>query len=125
MRKKKPKPFYVYLVPAIRKIWQWSEIRRDAIKKASEATPDFVRCALCGELKIKASYTHPGKKKKTKDYSVDHIEPVGPAPKGFVGWDGYLKRMLNPDKGVQVLCTECHQKKTNKETKRRIKNNKK
>jgi len=46
---------------------------------------------------------------------VDHIEPVVDIKRGFVSWDEYIKRLLVEKKGLQVLCRDCHDKKTKEE----------
>jgi 5-methylcytosine-specific restriction endonuclease McrA len=78
-----------YLVGTLRRIWRWSPSRR-----ALKAT--VTKCTICG--------------KESKDLQVDHIVPVGTVPKGWKGWDGYLKRMF--DGKLQMLCRVCHKNKT-------------
>lgn len=47
--------------------------------------------------------------------SVDHIEPVVDPNKGFTSWDDVIERLFCEEDGLQVLCKECHDIKTNKE----------
>lgn len=64
------------------------------------------------------------KAKKTIDRKnnrfVDHIDPVVPI-EGFNSWDDYIARMFVEEEGLQVLCKECHDKKTKDENERRKK----
>lgn len=54
-----------------------------------------------------------------REIAVDHVKPVVDPKKGFVNWDTFLKRLLVPQKGLQVLCKPCHSDKTVKENKGR------
>jgi hypothetical protein len=63
--------------------------------------------------------------------SVDHIDPVVDPHTGFVDWNTYIERMFCELTGFQVLCFDCHSKKTSiersiaTERKRNAKNNSK
>ena len=61
------------------------------------------KCASCGGVFRK------------KEINVDHIEPVVNPSEGFVGFESYVRRLLTPVSGLQVLCIPCHQKKTAEE----------
>ena len=50
-----------------------------------------------------------------RDVQVDHISPVVSAIDGFVDWNTYIDRMFCEQDGYQVLCKECHNKKTAEE----------
>jgi hypothetical protein len=52
---------------------------------------------------------------------VDHIKPVVDAKIGFVSWDEFITRLYCGKDNLQILCKECHNKKTLKETKQRTK----
>lgn len=59
-----------------------------------------------------------------KDYPlsevvVDHIDPVVDVKKGFVNFDVYIERMYCAVEGLQVLCSNCHKLKCEKERKER------
>ena len=51
---------------------------------------------------------------------VDHIEPVIP-PTGFTTWDDAIRRMFPEEDGFQLLCKECHTRKTKDERDERTK----
>jgi hypothetical protein len=46
---------------------------------------------------------------------IDHIEPVIDPVSGFEGWDMVIRRMFVEKEGMQLLCKDCHQKKTGNE----------
>lgn len=50
-----------------------------------------------------------------KDVQVDHIEPVVSTSEGFTTWDAFIQRLFCEKEGLQVLCTPCHNIKTQKE----------
>lgn len=85
--------------------------RQVAVKKARVARGVY-RCNSCG---------YEGKR---KEFEIDHVVPVVDPVKGFVSFDEYINRLL-PDSpsGWQVLCHSCHDKKTEKENKKRKKKN--
>ena len=70
------------------------------------------QCNIC-----KATYA-------SGDVQVDHIEPVI-GPEGFTTWDDYIHRMFCPVDNFQVVCSECHDKKSAKEVQARKKYRKK
>jgi hypothetical protein len=67
------------------------------------------RCAHCQQI-------HP-----RKDVQVDHVVPVVPIegfptlPDGNPNWNVYIHRMFPTSDGFQVLCTGCHNVKTQSE----------
>jgi 5-methylcytosine-specific restriction endonuclease McrA len=83
-----------------------------AVELASVGS-DLIRCAVCLQLLPKGL-----KIRGRKMWQVDHVDPVGAGPvttHGFAGWDEYYRRLFCPVSNLQVLCTVCHQIKTNKE----------
>lgn len=58
----------------------------------------------------------------------DHIEPVI-AVSGFRNtdwdWHEYIERLFCEQEGFQILCSDCHSKKTKEEDKKRVNNRKK
>ncbi len=53
-----------------------------------------------------------------KEIQVDHIEPAGTLKK-YSDLSGFCKRLFCEADGMQVLCKDCHQVKTNAERKAR------
>jgi hypothetical protein len=52
-----------------------------------------------------------GRKKLTNIF-VDHINPIVDPIEGFITWDEYIDRMFCEKDNLQLLCGECHDKKT-------------
>ena len=50
--------------------------------------------------------------KRINNAVVDHIHPVVDPIEGFVSWDVYIERLLCESEGYQVLCHECHNRKS-------------
>lgn len=92
-----------FLIPKLRSAsYRW-KFRSDAIKAARKSRGIY-ECAMCGcEM-------------KNGEFKADHIDPVVP----IEGWDGldwtlYIKRMFVPASGFQIICTSCHDIKTDTE----------
>ena len=77
------------------------------VNKQTGRQTEHFKCAGCGEL-----FT-------ARDIQVDHIDPVIEPVVGFVDWDTTIDRMFCEADNLQVLCTECHREKTNRERKER------
>lgn len=56
---------------------------------------------------------------KSEDVQVDHIEPAGTL-KCYDDLPGFVERLFCEVEGLQVLCSKCHDKKTEKERKSKI-----
>jgi hypothetical protein len=52
---------------------------------------------------------------KKKNVFVDHISPIVLPEEGFVSWDTYIERMFCEAENLQVLCKECHDRKSKDE----------
>lgn len=100
-----------YFLSFARKAFKWSPGYKAALAKAFVEKRDgveYYRCAACREI-----IPRPRKR-------VDHIKPVVPPPAPWDrSWDGVKIRMFVSEDGLQVLCKECHQPKTNAENKER------
>lgn len=73
----------------------------------------FYICNGCKE-EVPAS-TRDENGKRVKNAVVDHIIPVIDPEIGWVSWDETIDRMFPEIDGLQVLCYQCHEEKTNKE----------
>lgn len=71
------------------------------------------RCAGCKE-DVPVTVKLEGHK-RTRNVFVDHIYPIIDPQKGFTTWDEYIERMFCEKSGLQVLCKDCHDKKTAQE----------
>lgn len=72
---------------------------RNEAAKLAKVSYGTYRCALCNGLFRK------------KDTQLDHKIPVIPV-QGFDSFDGYIDRLYCNSDGYQVLCIDCHEKKT-------------
>lgn len=98
-----------YVFGALRKIWRWHPVRRQALALAKVSgnmfKEDMFTCAKCDEVFPK------------KQVQVDHINPVIDPKRGFLDWNTYIDRLLNVTiHDVQILCKDCHQLKTQAES---------
>jgi 5-methylcytosine-specific restriction endonuclease McrA len=84
------------LTSALRRLWMMDDNRAEAILKSK--TGKKYQCNHCKKL-----FTR-------KEIQVDHIEGV--ADMNIFTWDEYITRLFHNE--LQVLCIDCHLKKTNK-----------
>lgn len=90
-------------------MWMMSDERRTALSNAKVA-PGVWKCATCAKL-LKMTKTDK-RAYRMKDFSVDHVEPVG-FLNSLNELNAFLNRLfLGPQR---VLCKECHDDKTAKE----------
>lgn len=95
----------------LRRVTQkWAPIQTTLQKARVER--GFYLCASCQET-VPATKKVDGK--RVKNVHVDHIDPVIDPAVGWVSWDSLIERMFVEEDGLQVLCDECHTKKTNEE----------
>lgn len=84
-----------------------SEVMREA-----RVSRGVYTCAECGQ-DGPASIRIDGK--KFKNAIVDHINPIIDPEVGFVSWDEFINKLFCEKEDLQVLCHECHTRKTNEE----------
>lgn len=89
---------------------RWGPIG-DCLKQARTGRGLYL-CASC-EQTVPAT-TKVGRR-RVKNVHVDHIEPITNPDVGFTTWDELIERMFCEEDNLQVLCTECHTKKTDEE----------
>lgn len=114
---RKPQPFFVFIKNQLRhSTYKWHG-RNEAINEARQ--PDGMwRCKACGN------------KLHRSQIKADHIEPVVPTtgqPRikegpyaGREDLNSYIYRMFVEKEGWQILCDECHDKKTDTERLARV-----
>jgi hypothetical protein len=86
---------------------RWKPIG-DALK-AAWVSRGIYHCAGCDKdvpLSIKVNG------KRVKNVSVDHISPVVDPTSGFIDWNMFICRLYCETDNLQVLCKDCHDKKT-------------
>lgn len=89
-----------YIISKIRLAWRYYD---DARKECLNGT----KCVDCA------------KKLSKEDKRADHIVPVVPPEDGFTDWNTYINRLFCKRSGLQLLCVECHDRKTKDENDRR------
>lgn len=104
-KKKKPVSTKTRLRSAIRKIWMYSSIRRDALAVARIERGKY-KCSKCSKIC------------GPKEIEIDHITPAT-HPDGLdteAQWGYFIWNLLfiTVDK-LEALCEPCHLEKTNRE----------
>jgi 5-methylcytosine-specific restriction endonuclease McrA len=88
-----------WLKQKLRRISYQYPARKEAIVKA-RISRGLYKCAKCeGHF-------------RQGEFNLDHIEPVDNPHVGFIGWDDYISRLFVDVDGWQILCTQCHNTKT-------------
>lgn len=70
-------------------------------------------CASCKKHIPTTIKTDEGK--RVKNVHVDHIKPIIDPAIGWTNYDDMIERMFCEADNLQVLCNECHKKKTDEE----------
>lgn len=91
---------------------RWGPI--NSTKKAAWVERGKYLCAGCNQVV-------PLTVDKKKNVFVDHKEPVVDPEEGFVSWDVYIERMFCEESNLQVLCKDCHDRKSAEEREARKK----
>ena len=98
--------------------WLISQLRRlsfrvprvySIVKDAARLDRGIYQCQICKS------------KVRNGDYAIDHIRPVIDPSTGFRSWDDYIDRLFCGPEGLQLICHPCHDKKTERENRRRRK----
>ena len=105
-----------WLIPKLRRLsYQWPP-RRQTLLDARVSRGKY-ECAEC-KRQGKTDLWGP------KEISLDHIETIIPLT-GWDDWDGVIKRLFCEKDLFQVLCTQHHDEKTEKENLERKEHKKK
>jgi len=86
---------------------------RTQCKADARVKRGYYQCAIC--KKIVPTTIKNKKGGRTINIAVDHIHPVIHPAKGWQGWDTYIRRLFCGRDGLQLLCKECHDKKSAEE----------
>lgn len=88
-----------FLISILRRAtYRWPP-RSEALKEGRKDRNAYL-CVMCNEIH------------KNNDIVLDHIKPVVDPKTGFTTWDDYINRMFPEKEGFQVLCSDCHDIKT-------------
>lgn len=91
---------------------RWEPINQT--KKAAWVERGKYRCNKCKQV---VSLTLDGK----KNVFVDHVIPASDPVEGFTSWDDFIYGLFCEADNLQVLCKQCHDKKSEEEGKLRRK----
>jgi len=104
--------FRSFIKGNLRRVTQkWAPIS-DCLRKA-RTRRGYYTCAGC--LEEVATSTRDENGKRVKNVMVDHIEPIIDPAVGWVSWDETIDRMFSEADNLQVLCYDCHKRKTDDE----------
>jgi hypothetical protein len=76
-------------------------------------------CAGCGQL-VPTTVKSVKNSGRERNIFVDHISPIVDPETGFISWDDFINNLYCDSTNLQVLCAECHSKKSAEE--RRVSN---
>jgi len=91
-----------FLIRGLRALsYKWQA--RSEAKKKARVSRGIYECASCKD------------NWRNKDICLDHIDPVIDPVEGFKDWNEYIRRLFCDAEGFQVLCRDCHLKKSRAE----------
>lgn len=89
---------------------RWGPIHQ--VKKEAWVARGLYECAHC---KQHVGPTYRDGRKRKQNIFVDHIAPIIDPAVGFTTWDDCIERMFCEKDNLQVLCKDCHDKKSQEE----------
>jgi 5-methylcytosine-specific restriction endonuclease McrA len=87
------------------------------VMQAAKVARGVYECAGCGQH---VPYTTKKGDGRKRNIFVDHVEPIVNPAVGFTTWDDFINNLYCDSSNLQLLCDECHTKKSAEE--RRISN---
>lgn len=87
------------------------------VMQAAKVSRGVYKCAGCGQH---VPYTIKDGDGRRRNIAIDHIEPIVDPAIGFTTWDEFINNLYCDSSNLQLLCDECHTKKSAEE--RRISN---
>jgi hypothetical protein len=100
VKEKKPENLNSKITSALRKVWRYSDARREALARASVGCQKkHRRCEMCK------------KEVHEKLVEVDHINPMVSSTESNT-WDAKIERLLCPSSQLRILCEQCHKQVT-------------
>jgi hypothetical protein len=115
-----PARFHSFITSGLRALWQkWPA--KYQVRKAANRERGIYLCAGYKKRKHKVTATIVNEKgKRVNNVFVDHIAPVIDPAVGFVSWDEVVNRMFVEPAALQILCLDCHSRKTKDERDLRV-----
>ncbi len=96
-RKKKPYNLKTRITSALRKIWLYSPMRSEAVKRA-KANGNKCEMPNCGKYQERLE--------------IDHFNPCALISGWDGNWSAYIDRLFCSSDMLLAICTECHRGKT-------------
>lgn len=90
--------------------WKWAPISE--VMNEARVSKGVYYCKGC-ESNVPVTVVVNGK--RIKNVFVDHIIPVIDPIVGFTSWDDFINKLYSEKDNLQVLCGDCHDKKTMEE----------
>lgn len=84
------------------------------VKKDARVGRGQYKCSSCGEIV-------PPTLKGKHNIFVDHVIPATDIIEGFTSWDDFIERLFCEEDNLQLICHECHSKKSKAESESRRK----
>lgn len=103
--------FRQFVISGLRSLtMKWNP--KSKAKARARVSRGLYRCEGCNDIGPATLTPLVKGMKRRNNAVVDHIQPVVDPREGFVNWDIYIERLLCEADGYQVLCHECHTRKT-------------
>lgn len=108
------------IIQALRKVYFQMNARKEVMERNRRSTPRFNKDGSRSKRdKVERQCEYCGDWVMTKDFQVDHVEPVvrcdwqskDIGTPGFT-WDTYIDRLFCGAENLLGTCTTCHDKKT-------------
>lgn len=89
---------------------RWAPIQNT--KKEARVSRGLYECNTC---KRHVAPTYRDGRNRKQNIFVDHIEPIVDPAVGFTTWDDCIQRMFCEKDNLQLMCKDCHDKKSQEE----------
>lgn len=106
-----PAMFITFIKGHLRKASRWWKPLSETLKEARVARGWY----LCNSCKENVPNSTVVNGKRVKNIQVDHRNPVVDPLKGFTTWDEFISRLFCEKENLQVLCSACHNFKSQQE----------
>lgn len=118
-KKTKKKPKYnanSAIRSAVRRTFSRSPMVREVLMKVRRERPWYLKDgSIAKKPRVEYQCSKCQQWHMGKDVEVDHATPVVDPKTGFVDWNTFIDRLFCPSENLSVLCSTCHDTKTNSE----------
>lgn len=85
---------------------------KNEVKRKARVARGMYRCAGYNSLPHIVPASLKKGSKRENNVFVDHIKPIVDPSTGFTTWDDFINGLFCEEENLQVLCLECHARKT-------------